>query len=264
MKLGVVAYLPPDFGFTDAFLENLRQWKTTNPLYLYSDDPEKFGCDIAISNPGQAVSYRNVPLAINNYVFIKGVEIAVANGLDYYIYLENDCRVRTPHWDERLFNEFLEYDDAVMGGTPSIWNAGISGAPAAIKAIEFSQRVVRKTGRPPLLWQSVAGRGSAGLWLYPNGAGAIFHTATVAAIYAGAKHDIGTYCATLSAWDVHAGKAMWNAFNLECFDRFATLKSEYSGYHDTHYSLSDRQRMLTSGEVVLVHQIKCPWIPEKS
>lgn len=113
------------------------------------------------------------------------------------------------------------------------------------------------------MWQSVAGRGAAGLWLYPNGAGAIFHTATVAAIYAGAKYDIGTYCATLSAWDTHAGKALWNQFGVECFDRFATLKSEYSGYHDTHYSFTDRQRMLTSGEVVLVHQCKSTWIPEK-
>lgn len=149
VNLGVVAYLPPDFGFTDAFLANLRMWKTTNPLYLYSNDPERFGVELRIPNPGQAVLFRNVPLAINNFVFLKGIEIAVANGLDYYLYLEEDCRVRTDWWDERLFNEFFEYGDAVMGGTPSIWNQGLCGAPAAIKAIEFSNRVVKKTGRPP-------------------------------------------------------------------------------------------------------------------
>lgn len=263
MKLGIIGYIPPDHGYPHSFLKNMRQFRTSSQLYLYSDAPDMFGLDMRIQKPGEAVMYRNVPLSLNNFVFLKGIEVALKNELDYFIYLEEDVRVRGDFWDERLFTEFFAHKDCVVGGTPSIWNMGLCGAEAAIAAVRFSNRVIKTTGRPPLFWGG-GGRygGPMGLWVYPNGAGAIFHTATVKAIFNGYQSDIGTFCANLQAWDVHAGKGMWNQFKLESFDRIAVLKSEYSGFRDCAYSLHERKKMLTDGDVVLIHQIKEDWVPE--
>lgn len=263
MKIGTIGYVPPaGVGFPDAFLRNLRAYKTEAPIHLYSDAPELYGITHKIPNPGQAVLYRNAPLSINNYVFIQGIELALREGLDFYLYLETDVRVRGDCWDGVLFDEFFKHDGAVAGGTPSIWNIGMCGAEAAIAALQFSSKVIKKTGRPPLVW-SGAGRygGPIGMYTYPNGAGAVFHTATLAAIFKGYQSDIGAFCANCSAWDVHIGKGLWNEFGVGVFDRLAVLKSEYSGYRDCHYSYTDRIKMLMDGAVVLVHQVKSDFVP---
>lgn len=262
MKLGICGYVPPDHGYPNSFLANIRKFKTRNPLYLYSDQPEMFGLDLKIPIPGQAVLYRNAPLSINNFVFIQGIELAVKNELDYYIFLEEDVRVQGDYWDDILFDEFFDHDGAVVGGTPSVCNMGLCGAEAAKRAIAFCSKVVRKTNRPPLLW-SGPGRfgGPVGLWVYANGAGSIFHTSTIRAIFNGYQSDMGTFCVNMGPWDVHAGKGLWNEFGLESFDRVAVLKSEYSGYKDCAYSYHERVKMLMDGDVVLVHQIKSDWIP---
>lgn len=263
MKLGIIGYVPPDHGYPLSFLRNMAQFKTRNPLYLYSDAPETFGLDIKIPKPAENVGYRNLPLSISNAVFLRGMEIAIANELDYFLYIEEDSRVRTDYWDERLFNEFLEVDGAVIGGTPSVANMGVCGAEGAKRAIAFCSKVIRKTSRPPLIW---SGRGSfggpIGLFVYSNGSGSIYHTATVKAIFNGYQSDFGSYCANLCAWDWFIGRAMWNRFALESFDRIAVLRSEYSGYHDCAYTLVERKKMLTDGDVVLIHQCKTDWVPE--
>lgn len=259
-KVCTVAYLPPNMGYARVFRENLESYRHTHPIILYSDSKD-FGVNL-IPNPGQAVGFRNVPLSINNYVFLSGMKLAEAAGYEYFLYLEEDCRVRGHHWDGKIFTEFFQTDGALMGGTPSMWNIGICGAANEIKALEWAWKYAKKTGHAPLIWQNDGRTGEQrGLWLYPNGAIGVYHIPTIKAIFVGHEYDMGTYCSTLGAWDVLIGKGMWNQFAMGTFDRFAIIRSVFSSYKDCHFGLHERKKLLTDGNVVAVHQIKDNWKP---
>lgn len=260
-KLGIIAHLPATRGFTASFLKNLESYKTANPIYLYSDSSE-FGVPV-IPEPKQAVGFRNLPVAAANYTFLKGLDIAIREGLDYFIFIEEDSRVRGDLWDERIMNEAFQTSDFVCGGTVSIWNMGACGAEAAKAAVRFADKHIRQTGRPPLMWSQGGGftGEKLGLWAYPNGSGSIIHTATAAAIFQSASYDIGTWCSTCGAFDVFIGKALWNRFGLDIFSKLAIIPSMYSGYRDAAYSYQDRVKMLVYGDVCFVHQIKSDWVP---
>lgn len=262
MKLATIGYVPPTgVGFPEAFLKNIRAYKTEHPVLLFSDAPEAHGLQLRCHNPGEAVLYRNVPLSISNWLFMKAIDIAVANEIEFFCYLEPDVRVRGDFWDGKMFTEFMLHKSALIGGTPAIYNLGLTNAATAIRAIQFANACIKKTGRPPLVWQGGARGDCPVLYIFCNGAGGIYHTATVNAIFGGRKMDVGTYAAQLGAWDTFVGRGMVNQFGDDMFERFAILRSQYSGFREVHYGLHERIKMLEDGEVVLIHQVKTDYVP---
>lgn len=265
-KVGTVAYLPPPgISGVEAFVRNVSKYKTEYPLYFYSDAPGAYpGMGVTeIPDVAKAVSYRNVPLSCNNSAYARGIDVALTAGLDYMLYLETDVRVRGDYWDGKIFKEFFKPKDCVIGGSASVWNLGFQPASDAFKIVNFINKHIKITGRMPLVFQSVGRDGQAPPMLFANGAISIVHTPTADAIFGGRKYDFGAFCANTGAWDLFCGRAFFNEFKMEIFDRFAMLPSVYSGYRDMNYSLSDRKAMLTSGAVVAVHQIKDPWVPDE-
>lgn len=265
MKVGSVAYLPPPgVAGVESFVKNIVSYNTEHPITFYSDTPEAYPeLDVKrIPDVPKTVLYRNLPLSANNSAYVRGIELAHADGLEFFLYLESDCRVRGDGWDGKLFDEFFGQKDCLVGGTPSVFNMGLAPANAALRMLKFINSTVKRTGRLPLIWQTVSRDGHAPPFAFPNGAGGIYETSTVNAAFGGRKYDWGSFVANMGAWDVFVGRALHNQFGLELFDRFALLPSMYSGYKDVHYSLADRQKMMMSGEIVLMHQCKTAWQPD--
>lgn len=242
------------------------RYKTGHKIIFYSDAPEAYpGLDvIRVPDVPKTVMYRGLPLSANNSAYVRGVEAAVAAGLDYMLYLETDVRVRGDHWDDKIFSEFFLDKDCVVGGSASCWNTGFQPAVNAFRILKFINRYIKKTGRMPLIFQSVGRDGQAPPMLFANGALSVIHTATVDAVFGGRKYDWPTFVTNMGAWDLFCGRAFYNQFQMEIFDRFAILPSVYSGYRDMNYSLAERKKMLMDGDVVAIHQVKeWDWVPDE-
>lgn len=260
MNYATIAYLPSGDRFnTQQFLVNITKWKTKYPLFLYADIG-KFGgvAHNHIISPDNLVSD---PLHKNNITFMKAIDVARARGVDAFLYLEEDCRVRGDMWDDAVFGEFNP-DRHLVGGTPSLWNTGLCGHELQMACIKYINKVVRTTGRPPIMWQRDGRVGDTlGPWLYPNGALGVYNTDFVDQVFHGRKVDIAGMSKTMGAWDMLIGRAMWQQFGVDQFEKMAIFKNVYSGYKDSQYTMAERQKMLVTGQVVGVHQIKDRWTP---
>lgn len=244
---------------TDTFIKNVTKYKRGYPIVFYSD--RGMWDNVTRNHIAQPDSITRKRLAMNNIVFMNAIDIALRGGYEFFFYLEEDCRVHGDFWDKRIFSEF-DFGRHLVGGTPSLWNIGVCGNSAQMSAIKFINKTVKMTGRAPLMWQR-DGRTAEqlGLWLYPNGALGIYHTATMDQIFHGRKVDMQHFAENMGAWDVLIGKAMWNQFGINELEKFSILPSVFSGYKDTQYSMSERQKMLVTGKVAAVHQIKTNWCP---
>src|ERR1043165_6500137 len=131
MKPVVVCYVPPpNYGHGEAFLKNVRHWRTDVPLLIYSDH-EPWKPDVGVPSP-EHVKRRGRAWLVNNLVFLTGLQIARQHGYTHFLYLEEDCRVFGDGWAERVLTEFESFKGAVMGGTPVVWNPMASG-PGVLK-----------------------------------------------------------------------------------------------------------------------------------
>jgi len=261
MKIGTISYVPPvGVGNAEAFLKNLAAHKTAHPLYLYSDHPWK-QVDFGIADP-TVVRTGQAPWAISNCVWLFGLKLAADMELDYFMYLEADCRVRSRSkelaWDEILFNDFFDTPGALFGGSPVVYFPSESGADVLSDITKFCAAHLEVVKRPVPIYGTVPGRAYP-LCLYPNGAGGIYHTKTMLECFSGFLPDIGRYSQRITAWDIVIGQEMFKKFRRGVISKFAPIASELSAYGDSIYGLDARMNMLTSGTVNLVHQIKSAW-----
>lgn len=260
MQCATIAYAPPPKSDqAQAFCHNISRYATHYPLHIYSDSDQWAGVKYHIDNP-EVVRDARRPFTISNCVFLFGLRLALDLKLDYFLYLEDDCRVRGDQWDKVLFDEFFETKDAVVGGSPIAYNIAHSGHAALKRAIEFAWRYQQKTGFAMPLYGGIPGMGDQ-IAFYPNGAVAIYHTKTVADMFPGFSDDIGTTARRTTAWDLKIGLEMWRKFGISMFDRFAILTRSYSGYGETLVPEAARRHMLESGRVVAAHQFKGSYEP---
>lgn len=256
MKCATLAYVPPEgIGHPKVFLENVRKFKTRHPVILYSDSPEYKDMNFQVASPDR-VRNPKVPWAVNNCAFFFGLKIAEDLGLDYFCYLESDCRVNGKHWDEVL--DDWAGGDTVVAGSPVFYNMSNAGGESLVAATDFACTTLRLTTRP-VPWYGGSPQSNAKPCVYPNGAGGIYHTKTIVNLFPGFQLDIGRYAQKCTAWDMEIGFRLWDRFGVELFDRFVTPPEIFSCYGDTIHSFEERTQALVEGRASIIHQVKTAW-----
>ncbi len=253
----ILAYIPPpSFGNGEAFLKNLRFWKTKIPIITYSDHPG-WGADILVPNPETARRPRRHWL-VNNFVFLMGLQIARQHGYTHFIYLEEDCRVRGDGWAEFVISEFSKWPRAIMGGTPTAWNPMNGGVDTLKDFINYAHDYQRRSGVPiPIYGASIPKAPQyAKFCVYPNGAAAIYETRWLLDAFHISGVGIATTAISGDAYDMIIGWEMFRQFGVGVFSKVAPLSSVFSGFGDQIMDYQQRVDSLVSGKFKVVHQIK--------
>lgn len=265
-KFAVIGQLPPQgVAHSELFLANLKANPCKHPLLLYShgwkDEPDiiRLKADPGTFDPVDNPSLRS------NLAFFTGLRIAKAHGLDYFLYLEADCRVRGKHWDSAVWYEFTHgregYDiqPALMGGTPVCFNPMAWSFTTAQKAVEFMQSFNDYSPVP----MAMTGNGHLGELhkpcIFVNGALGIYDVAWLLETFGEELENTLGLSQKCRAWDYELGIRLWDQEDEHAFDLVRPLHTIYSGYADVITCEAQRREWLTSGMIVATHQIKSPW-----
>lgn len=254
MKIATISYVPPKGRLnSESYMHNLESYKLTHPLYLYSDDPS-WGFN-QIENP-EVIRHPKKHFAVNNLVFLFGLNLAMDLGLDYMIYLESDCRMRGDKWDEIITNDcFRENKQPILYGTPVIFNISQSGFTPLRMGLELAHNYLRTTNCPPVVHGAWPGS-PAHFLVFPNGALGVYHVPTLNEIFNGFKADIGRSALDMAAWDHSVGVGFFTKFGVSCCEKFQFSTCSFSGYGDQMTTPEWRKDLLMSGKMVGIHQWK--------
>lgn len=261
MNLGTIAYCPPKGILnSDAFYDNITKSKAHHPLFLFSDDSRW--------NPSQLIKWPEFPgrrpgWTINNFVFLKSLEIARAAKLDYYLFLESDSRVFGDGWDDIVLSEYFQrYPNGVAcAGSIVAWDVNAGGKEFASKVIEKAFRYQEAAGIPACFYSGKNPNDCSGGCFYPNGSGAVFDTKAMLAIFSGFDLDILGYSKRITAYDLAIGRALWSYHGPRAVDYVGWLTKSYSGFGNCVVSYEERKRLLLSGQCSIIHQCKDDWVP---
>ena len=260
MKVATISYVPPKGRLnSDSFMRNLEAFDTKNQLYLYSDD-SAWGLN-SIANP-DIVKHPKKHFAVNNLVFLFGLNLAIDLGLDYMLYLESDVRVRGDNWDQIIFDDcFRARKTPLIYGTPVVFNISQSGFSPLRKAVGLVNEFMNVTNCPAVVHGAWPGS-PAHFLLFPNGALGVYHVPTMAKIFDGFRTNIGKSAMEIAAWDHSVGVGMYNLFGSDCIDQFQYATACYSGYGEDMTNHDFRRQLLLNGKCVGVHQCKHddPWL----
>lgn len=254
MIIATIAYLPPKrVEGSQAFHKNITHWRTQHPVHLASDDPS-WGLSWRVDDPEKARTRKW--FTVSNAVFLSCLSIANALKLDYFIYLESDSRVRGHDWDARMFEEHFSFGrDLACSGTPVLWDPHGAGNQSLRRTTDYAHEYMHRVGMPMCIYGLRQPHQMQGVWLYPNGSVAIYHTETLNSIFH-SNGNILQKAFEIPAWDIAIAQGLWAKFGLSVFDRVAGLKCSYSGCTDSYFFLAERREMLMSGEKVAIHQVK--------
>lgn len=241
-----------------AFLENLGVYKMRHPVIFYSDG-DVDGAE-RIANAEVLKGHRN-RTAVNNYLFLCGLKLAVDKGVDRFIFLETDVRVGCDDWDGIIFREA---EAAAPGGffcagTPCIWNAS-EMPPEYRQMVNTHVRGYQQATQflPPSFhsrtkdFQTRQGNSC----LFIMGAGAVYDTKAMMRIFEKALANPMQFACQMQAFDLYIGLWCARVFGSGAIQKLPWLKCIWSGYKDKVFDQTKREELLRSGRVVLVHQIK--------
>ena len=265
MNCATIAYVPPPaIGHPRTFLQNIRDFESYRPVILYSDSRHYAKADVDYSCASPDICRTAArPWAVNNCCFFFGLKLAVDLKLDYFLYLEEDCRVGLDNWDRPIWKMVESASNSIMvAGSPVVYNPSNGGHAALDKIAEFTHRHFKATGRGVPMYGSIPGQANVTPALYPNGAAGVYHTETMRKLFPGFEADIGRYAQRQTAWDLAIGYALWARMGTKVFDHFGCLPNVLSCYGDDIYTLSDRVSMLENGRVDVIHQVKTDWTPK--
>lgn len=270
MKLCSLCYLPklhiaPER--TGAFLANLLRYKHRYPIIVFSD-AEWHSSVIRALEPAKLFKAHD-PEAVRgevwhhvaNYVYLQGVQMVEAEGVDYFLMLETDCRVHGDYWDEAIFDDFFDQPgEKVLGGTLFAWHPFNNGLDYAVEFTRLMNEANVNFHKKPVPVPNVfvyGGRGSCEqhrVSAYPNGALSIAKTAFVREAYG--NRDIRLAAQEGSAWDAQLGYHLFEIYGAAGYRRLASLTTVFSTYGDLITNESTRLYMLRCGQVRGVHQVK--------
>lgn len=274
----IIGYVPPpSVGHPLSFLKNLKNFKPTMPLLLYSDheyegviklpgSPElKQGPMVHTGPVGFIPHHQQNKWATNNRIFFTGLRIAIKQGLEWMLYLESDCRVgptryKDTTWDAVMLKEFFSRrEKELIGGTMVCWSPCNSG-PELMR--RWSQLIADNNKRKNFPIPTYSAGGSAEKrdpCFLVNGALGIYNVGFLQELF-GSELDSSTKLAVEStAWDFEIGKRIWTKYQLKTFDLIMHMNSIFSGYGEVQSTEAERMGMLQSGRVAAVHQIKSDW-----
>lgn len=259
MKLGILGYVPPpQVGNPVPFLENLsRNPSTHSQLLMYSDHPWPDTIRLHGSPETAKAHAPGNAFAVNNMVFWTGVRIALAHGLTHFIYLESDCRVGRPGWDEVMWSEFFSVPrPLMMGGTLACYNPCNAGMAAAKR---WQALVARNTKRnfPIATYGWVGASDKHPSNIFCNGALGIYSMAWICELFPMEELDLTSKLASQTfAWDMVLGQRLWEKMGPDSYDVVAHLDCIYSGFGEAMTTESERVLMLRDKKVVAIHQVK--------
>lgn len=255
-KLGTIFYCPPTGRLnSDAFMENILKFKTRHPTYVISDD-RNWKPSRLIESPEQIG--RRPAWAINNFCWLKSLELARDTELQAFIYLESDCRVGCDDWDGKLFDEWADrYPNGIdIAGSPVCYDAANGGRSFSMRVIEEGFKYQQASGLPMSFHGSKHPYDASGACYYVNGAGAIFDTAAILKLFAGFDANFIWNARNLVSWDLEIGRRLWHNYKSESVNHVGWLAGEYSGFGNAVTTEAERWEMLKSGKKWLTHQHK--------
>ena len=195
---------------------------------------------------------------INNFLFLKALEIAKAAGLDYYLFMESDSRVAGDQFDLWIFNDFFHrYPNGVAcAGTPVCWDMAAGGREFAKRVVSEAWRYQNSTGIPVSFYSGKNPMDCSGGAYYPNGSLAVYETKAMNTIFAGFDVDIVNLSRRLTAFDLALGRSLWNYHGANAVDHVGWLSSVYSAYGNCVTTEAERLQFLADKKFVAVHQVK--------
>lgn len=256
--IATLAYIPPRKHAHlngEHFLAHVRSVKMAHPLILYSEDD--YGPDVIRlrGSPDMAAHEKN-RFAVNNLVFVTGCRIAISRNVQFFLYLEADCRV-TDGFDDKIFSEFFaDPRPLVCGGSMAVYNPCNSGQVAMQRWADLIARhnTAKNNPIPTYGWKGAAdGTGSC---VFVNGALGVYSVAWLCAMFGfedGASLDLAV---NTTAWDMAIGQKIWERFGPDSYHVVGHMSAAFSSYGDVLTTEAQRMQWLREGRYCAVHQVK--------
>ncbi len=261
MKLATLVHVPePKYGNPAVLLQNLAKFPAHYPVLKYSSHP--WPDVISIRNPdvlkGSRMQDGSInKFAVNNAVFLTGMRIAKQQGVTHAIYLEEDCRVGRAGWDEIMFDHFFSLGrPLIAAGTLAVYNP-CAYSPECTRRWHELIRDNKRRNFPISSYGFLPAATRGPTCVFPNGAGGIYCVDWIDKLFN--LDQTLNIAAITSAWDMVFGVRLFEIFKEDVYEVLGYLNCIYSGFGDIITTEEDRQKMLSSGEVCLVHQIKSAW-----
>lgn len=263
MKLCSIGYVPPpsfNAGIASVFLANLRKFRLSHDLVLYSEHPWP-DCERLKANPemvkkglkpdqfGQLSKW-----AVNNAIFLTGMKIAALKGYTHIIYLESDCRVGCDNWDGRIFEEHFNGPlPWVASGSLVCWNPMAGGMESAQRWNDLLVSTNERRNFPiPTYGHGASAKDKVSV--FPNGALGVYDMRWIKKFFPERMNLMEL--STMHAWDFVLGEKIWNVFGPDSYDMVGNLRSVFSSYADQITTENERLNLLRDGKVCAVHQVK--------
>lgn len=295
MKSVTLAYCPPPhLPYAEPFLRNVRKFKLTHDLLLYSDHPWP-GVRRISGNP-ECVKGETA-YSISNLAFYTGMELALRAGYSHVLYVEADSRVMGDNWDGVIFDEFFNQKvPAIIGGSVAVHNPCTAGREAALRWEELvannSRRnypVATHMHVPVLAFGNKGSNDRQESCVFTYGSGTVIDLAWYRTLFseqerapqsveASGEHQFGGFgivsrrpqapvvtgegfhqtaiTRNSAAFDIEIGKRIWAKFGADSYLLIANLPSVFSGFGNQTTTEEERLAMLRNGERVFSHQIK--------
>lgn len=270
MKLGIAAYVPPPhFGHGQVFLENLRKFKTSTDLMLFSDYAPYGLLNFPDPEIARTAYHNSNKLSVNNFIFLVCVNYLRTHGYSHILYVESDSRVGADNWDGQLFEEMFANPGPIMAAGSLVCYSPCAGGAEGLE--RFSELIARHNIRPnypipryqpkppqfPMVKMYGGGKGannSSGSALFPNGSLSIYNLEWLVNLLP--RGDILKSATEMTAWDMEIGNRAWDIYGPDCYRIMAHLTACYSSFGDAITTESERLEMLRSGIVSSIHQVK--------
>lgn len=262
----------PDIDKDSRFLNHLQTFQRKYPLFVFTDgENTNSASGLTILKIPKIGPFNNVEFNCFNkpsdryatWAFINALKLADEADIEWFLWLETDCRFSESFWDSIILHTtFNGVEAPLIGGTPVCWHPWSKGAEWSKRLIEFAYKYQRSSGLPMAF--EGAHDGSWGTCLYPNGALALYKTSELLPFFEmGLKFlrkqvtlDPEIYAIQILAFDLYIGRCLTNRYGLELIDRFAVSPRSYSGCDNHHINEDERIGMLSGKRKVAVHQIK--------
>jgi hypothetical protein len=241
MKRANLCYLSP-LPRVPAFLAHMKQFETCYPLVYLSDSDYKDTVRLPLLDQNlkpkrpMPVSSRFATLA-----FFAGLRYAIAECIEEFMWVEDDCYVTMREWDWYPWEEFAKCNGALCGGTPVFTNPIALPRMWDLPLIEYAFRYQQQSR------VAIALEGCVGLpTLYPNGAFAIYKTALLQDLFANALRDFENYFEVCAPYDLAIGEMLSRSYGPKVFDLVAAIASTYSGCGEHHITAAERIAMVST------------------
>lgn len=275
----IIGYVPrsdisPKICHPAAFIENIRKFRTRQPLILYTDGNWK--ADVQIPNP-ETVINPDVKLAngwpnqfvLNNLIFFTGLRIALRRGFSHIIYLEADCRVGCDYWDDALFDfHFRSPEPLVASGTAVAFNICTAGREAHARFTQWREAQKMIPGfvvEPPVYGWRGQSTTTEKPTVFVNGALGVYDVRFLQKVFQmdglppeTTKDKCKALAERTFAWDFALGFELWKLFGVHSFNLIANNPAVYSGFGDVLSTPEERMELLRNGTCKAIHQIKGP------